>query len=76
MHAPMHTSKPLQVQYDVMDADAPQYAADHGALRATISELEHRLGALIMQVRVLRGCLLPPMQQPAHACAASLWWMS
>jgi len=38
-----------QVQYDVMDADAPQYASDHGALRATISELEHRLGALIIQ---------------------------
>jgi hypothetical protein len=39
------------VLYDVMDVDAPQYAADHGALRAAITELEHRLGALIIQVR-------------------------
>ena len=32
-----------------MDVDAPQYAADHSALRATILELERRLGALIIQ---------------------------
>ncbi|KAI8473051.1 MAG: flagellar outer dynein arm heavy chain beta [Monoraphidium minutum] len=38
-----------QVTYDVMDVDAPCYGADHGALRAAISELEQRLGALIMQ---------------------------
>jgi hypothetical protein len=43
-------SPPCQVPYDVMDVDAPGFAADHGALRAAISELEHRLGALIMQV--------------------------
>ena len=34
-----------------MDVDAPRYAADYGALRATILELEHRLGALIIQAR-------------------------
>jgi hypothetical protein len=33
-----------------MDVDAAEYGADHGALRASISELEHRLGALIVQV--------------------------
>ncbi|GBF97683.1 flagellar outer dynein arm heavy chain beta [Raphidocelis subcapitata] len=38
-----------QVQYDVMDVDAPNYAADHEALAASVSELEHRLGALIIQ---------------------------
>ena len=39
-----------QVQYDVMDVSAPGYATDHEALAAAVSELEHRLGALIIQV--------------------------
>ena len=42
---------PPQVAYDVMDVDAPNSAADHGALRSAITGMEHRLGTLIMQVR-------------------------
>lgn len=45
-----HWNLSPQATYDVMDMDAPQYAADHAALRATILQLEHRLGALIIQV--------------------------
>lgn len=43
-----------------MDVDAPQYAADHAALRATILQLEHRLGALIIQVRAAEGAVMGP----------------
>lgn len=40
-----------------MDVDALQYAADHGTLRAAILELEHLLGALIIQVTAApHGC--------------------
>jgi hypothetical protein len=37
-----------------MDVDAPNYAADHGALRTAVTGLEHRLGTLIIQVRPAR----------------------
>ena len=50
----VHQATPVpatQVAYDVMDVDAPNYAADHGALRSAITGMEHRLGTLIMQVR-------------------------
>eukprot|EP00879_Flechtneria_rotunda_P005416 GHRR01005708.1.p1 GENE.GHRR01005708.1~~GHRR01005708.1.p1 ORF type:complete len:1495 (+),score=578.36 GHRR01005708.1:300-4784(+) len=38
-----------QVLYDVMDTDAPGFQADFTVFRDVIRELEHRLGALIMQ---------------------------
>jgi hypothetical protein len=48
------------VAYDVMDVDAPGFEADFSTFRDVIRELERRLGALIMQVRMsthlLRGC--------------------
>jgi hypothetical protein len=40
-----------------MDVDAPGFVADHGALRAAITELEHRLGALIIQVWCVCVCV-------------------
>ena len=40
-----------QVGYDVMDVDAPNFHSDFSTFKAVIKELEHRLGALIMQVR-------------------------
>jgi len=33
-----------------MDVDMPSFEADFAGFRAVIKELEHRLGALIMQV--------------------------
>lgn len=39
-----------QVAYDVMDVDAPQFQADFTTFKKAIKELEHRLGALIVQV--------------------------
>lgn len=52
-----------------MDVDAPHYAADHGALRATISELEQRLGALIMQVGLgAEASLLLPSWACKRSC--------
>jgi hypothetical protein len=41
------------VTYDVMDVDVPAFASDFEAFRAVISELEHRLGALILQVQCM-----------------------
>lgn len=41
----------LQVAYDVMDVDVPDFHADFGTFKGIITELEHRLGALIVQVR-------------------------
>jgi hypothetical protein len=41
----------LQVAYDVMDVDVPQFQADFSTFKRAIRELEHRLGALIVQVR-------------------------
>jgi hypothetical protein len=35
-----------------MDVDTLDFHADFGALRDVIHELEHKLGALILQVRV------------------------
>jgi hypothetical protein len=40
----------LQVAYDVMDVDSPQFQADFGTFKKAILEMEHRLGALIVQV--------------------------
>lgn len=40
----------LQVTYDVMDVDSPQFQADFGTFKKAILEMEHRLGALIVQV--------------------------
>lgn len=41
----------LQVAYDVIDVDVPQFQADFSTFKHAIRELEHRLGALIVQVR-------------------------
>jgi hypothetical protein len=39
------------VGYDVMDVDAPSFQADFNTFKNVIKELEHRLSALIVQVR-------------------------
>lgn len=41
----------MQLAYDVMDVDVPQFQADFTTFKHAIRELEHRLGALIVQVR-------------------------
>lgn len=44
----------VQITYDVMDVDAPGFEADFHTFREVVRELEHRLGALIMQVSGMR----------------------
>eukprot|EP00906_Rhabdomonas_costata_P031047 RCo043883 len=38
-----------QVQYDLLDVDEPQFDRDFGEFRATIRELERRLGSILTQ---------------------------
>jgi hypothetical protein len=45
----------LQVTYDVMDVDVPSFQVDFGTFKGIITELEHRLGALIVQVCTATG---------------------
>lgn len=77
----------LQVAYDVMDVDAPQFQADFSTFKKTILELEHRLGALIIQVTLVqlfrpwpclpcwpegRSCTAYPAEVAAHT-AVHVW---
>lgn len=68
----------MQVAYDVMDVDVPQFQADFTTFKHAIRELEHRLGALIVQVR--QPCCFThqsPVQQEVkksvRALCTGLW---
>jgi hypothetical protein len=41
-----------------MDVDAPGFEADFSTFRDVIRELERRLGALIVQVRISKICCI------------------
>jgi hypothetical protein len=53
-----------------MDVDAPGFEADFSTFRDVIRELERRLGALIMQVRMSNTCVAGLLQ--TGACSAAL----